>query len=432
MTGDHDPNHLLDANGGLPEAQPPWPARDKLRITAVRPVVTAPEGLPLVVVKVETSEPGLYGLGCATFTQRYAAVAAAVAEHVGPLAVGRHPADIEDITRTVHFSSYWRNGPVLNNALSGLDQALWDIAGKRAGMPVHELLGGRVRGGIEVYTHASGADTAEVLDEAERLIAQGYRNIRLQRSEPGLGSYGAPGTGGHYPGSPNPDGWDPERYLRNTPSLFEAARQRLGREINLMHDVHSRLTPKQAIVLARALEPYGLSFLEDVIPSEHYDRLPEVRAASPVPLAVGEQLGSVVDAARLIRDGGVDLIRLHTSAVGGLTPTRKLAALAELCGVRTAFHSPADVSPIGVAANLAVDVSSPAFGFQESHEYNEAAHEVFPGCPDVTAGYMYPSNEPGWGVDLDEREAAKYPPTKFLFDRWAAVVRRPDGALEAP
>ena len=118
--------------------------------------------------------------------------------------------------------------------------------------------------------------------------------------------------------------------------------------------------------------------------------------------------------------------------MGGLTPTRKLAALAELCGVRTAFHSPADVSPVGVAANLAVDISSHAFGFQESHEYNEATHEVFPGCPDVVKGYMYPSDRPGWGVDVDEVEAAKYPPTKFLFDRWAAVVRRPDGALEAP
>ncbi|MET7419523.1 enolase C-terminal domain-like protein [Dactylosporangium sp. NPDC005555] len=429
---DHDPDRLLGPGGGLPESVPPWPARDALRITAVRPIVTAPEGLPLVVVKVETSEPGLYGLGCATFTQRYAAVAAAVTEHVGPLAVGRHPADIEDITRLVHFSSYWRNGPVLNNALSGLDQALWDIAGKRAGLPVHELLGGRVRGGVEVYTHASGAGTGAVLDEAERLIAEGYRCIRLQRAEPGLGSYGAAGTGGHYPDSPNPDGWDPERYLRGTPSLFEAARDRLGTVVNLMHDVHSRLTPKQAVVLARALEPYGLSFLEDPIPSELYDRLPEIRAASPVPLAVGEQVSSVADAARLIRDGGVDLIRLHTSAVGGLTPTRKLAALAELCGVRTAFHSPADVSPVGVAANLAVDISSHAFGFQESHEYNEATHDVFPGCPDVVKGYMYPSDRPGWGVDVDEVEAAKYPPTKFLFDRWAAVVRRPDGALEAP
>lgn len=425
-------NRLLGPDGGLPQALPPWPARDALRVTAVRAVVTAPEGTPLVVVRVDTSEPGLYGLGCATFTQRYAAVAAAVDQHMGPLLVGRHPADIEDITRLIHYSSYWRGGPVLNNALSGIDQALWDIAGKRAGMPVHELLGGRSRAAVEVYSHASGATIAEALDEAERLIGQGYRHIRLQLGGPGIGTYGAPGTRGGYPRSPNPDGWDVHRYLADTPELFAAARRRLGGAVSLMHDVHSRLTPKQAVVLARALEPYRLSFLEDVIAPEHYDRLPEVRAASPVPIAVGEQIGSVADAARLVREGGVDLLRLHTSAVGGLTPTRKLAALCELLGVRTAFHSPGDISPVGVAANLAVDISSPAFGYQEAHTYNDETHEVFPGTPVVFDGYLTPWPEPGFGIDLDEKAAARFPPTRFLHERWAAGVRRPDGGLEAP
>ncbi|SHM06322.1 enolase C-terminal domain-like protein [Actinacidiphila paucisporea] len=431
MTGS-GPNALLDSGGGLPQALPPWHRPDGLRVTAVRAVVTAPEGLPLVVVRVDTSEPGLYGLGCATFTQRYAAVAAAVDEHVGPLVVGRNPADIEDITRLVHYSSYWRGGPVLGNALSGIDQALWDIAGKRAGMPVYELLGGRSRAAVEVYSHAAGATVQETLEQAEALLEQGYRHVRLQVGGPGLGTYGAPGTRGGYPRSPHPDGWDTAQYLRATPRLFEAARARLGEDVSLMHDVHSRLTPKQAVVLARALEPYALSFLEDVIAPEFYDLLPEVRAASPVPIAVGEQIGNVTDAVRLIRDGGIDLLRLHTSAIGGLTPTRKLVALAELLGVRTAFHSPGDISPVGVAANLAVDVSTPAFGYQEAHTYNEATHEVFPGTPMVRDGHLAPSDAPGWGVDLDERAAARYAPVKFLHERWAAGVRHPDGGLDAP
>ena len=417
---------------GLPEVLPPWESRDSLTVTGVRAIVTAPEGIPLVVVRVDTSEPGLYGLGCATFTQRFAAVAAAVDEHMGPLVVGRSPADIEDITRLIHYSAYWRNGPVLNNALSGIDQALWDIMGKRAGMAVYELLGGRSRAGVEVYSHAAGATVDETLYAAEALLEQGYRHVRLQVGGPGLGTYGAPGTRGGYPRSPHPDGWDVRQYLHDTPRLFAAARERLGTSVSLMHDVHSRLTPKQAIVLARSLEPFALSFLEDVIPPELYDQLPAVRAASPVPIAVGEQLGSVTDAARLIKDGGVDLLRLHTSAIGGLTPTRKLVALAELLGVRTAFHSPGDISPVGVAANLAVDVSTPAFGYQESHTYNEATHEVFPGTPVVRDGHLHPSDQPGWGVDLDEAAAAKYPPTKFLHERWSARVRRPDGGLEAP
>ena len=416
----------------IPEAMPPWPARDALRVTAVRAIVTAPEGAPLVVVRVDTTEPGLYGLGCATFTQRFAAVAAAVDEHVGPLVVGRHPADIEDITRLIHYSSYWRNGPVLNNALSGVDQALWDIAGKRAGMPVYELLGGRSRAAVEVYGHASGLTADETVDAAAELLAAGYRHVRLQVGGPGTGTYGAPHTLGGYPRSPNPDGWDVNQYLSSAPALFATARRRLGDQVSLMHDVHSRLTPKQAIALARALEPYRLSFLEDVIAPELYDRLPEVRAASPVPIAVGEQLGSAPDAARLISAGGVDLIRLHTSSVGGLTPTRKLVALAELLGVRTAFHSPGDICPVGVAANLAVDVSTPAFGYQESHEYNDATLEVFPGTPVVRDGYLTPSDLPGFGVDLDEKAASRFPPEKFRHDRWAARVRRPDGGLEPP
>jgi mannonate dehydratase len=416
----------------MEETQAPWPGRDKLAITSVRAIVTAPEGLPLVVVRVDTSEPGLYGLGCATFTQRFHAVAATVDAHVAPLLIGRHPADIEDIGRLVHLSSYWRNGPVLNNALSGVDQALWDIAGKRAGMPVYELLGGRVRAAADTYLHATGATVEETIEDAQRLIETGLRHVRLQTGGPGLGTYAAPGTPGGYPGAPYPDGWDVNRYLATTPRLFERARDVLGDGIELLHDVHSRLTPKQAVVLARALEPYRLFFLEDVVAPEHYDRLPEIREQSPVPIAVGEQLSSLTDAARFVQTHAVDLLRVHVSTVGGLTACRKLAALCEFTGVRTAWHGPGDVSPVGVAANIALDVTTSAFGIQEAHVYNEATHEVFPGTPVAVNGYLYPSDAPGWGVDLDEKLAANHPPETGGHERWAARVRRPDGGLESP
>ncbi|MGH3879315.1 MAG: enolase C-terminal domain-like protein [Actinophytocola sp.] len=416
----------------MDETQAPWPPRDELSITGVRAIVTAPEGIPLVVVRVDTSTDGLYGLGCATFTQRFHAVVAAVEEHVAPLLVGRHPADIEDINRLVHLSSYWRGGPVLNNALSGVDMALWDIAGKRAGMPVYELLGGRVRAAADTYVHASGESISDTVARAGALVADGYRHIRLQTGGPGLGTYGAPGVAGSYPHAPYPDGWDVNHYLAVTPALFESARRTLGDGVELLHDVHSRLTPKQAVVLARALEPYRLFFLEDPVAPEHYDRLPAVTAASPVPIAVGEQLSSVTDAARLVQSGGVDLLRVHVSTVGGLSACRKLVALCELTGVRTAWHGPGDVSPVGVAANIALDVTTSAFGIQEAHLFNAATRSVFPGCPVPRHGYLYPSPSPGWGVDLDEKEAAKYPPETGRFERWAATVRRPDGGLESP
>lgn len=422
---------MTDWPDSIPETQPPWPARDGLRITGVRAIVTAPEGANLIVVRVDTSEPGLYGLGCATFTQRHAAVVSAI-EHLAPLAVGRHPADIEDITRMVHFSSYWRGGPVLNNALSGLDMALWDIAGKRANAPVYELLGGRVRSAAALYGHSSAGTVEETLEKAQQLIASGYRFIRLQSGGSGYGTYGAPGSGGGYPRTPNPDGWDVHSYLAETPKLFARAREVLGDEISLLHDVHNRLTPKEAITLCRALEPYRLFFVEDVVAPEYFDRLPEIREASPVPIAVGELLVSVAEAARLVVRGGVDLLRCHISAIGGLTPARKLAALCELTGVRTAWHGPADVSPIGVAANVTIDVTTPAFGVQESHVYPESVQEVFPGSWSIVDGHIYPSDNPGWGIDLDEKLAAKYPPKPLRHERWAARVRRPDGGIEAP
>jgi mannonate dehydratase len=410
---------------------PPWFSPD-VTITGVRTIVTAPEGVNLVVVRLDTATPGLYGLGCATFHQRFAAVVATLCSHIAPLVIGQRVSDISEIGRMLHFSAYWRGGPVLNSALSGVDMALWDIAGKRAGMPVHELLGGRLRGDVPVYLHASGETIEKTIDHAAALIDAGFSHVRLQTGQPGLGTYGAPGYPGGYPHAPYPDGWSVRRYLAETPRLFAAARDRLGDDVELLHDVHSRLTPKQAVTLARSLEAYRLFFLEDPVAPEHYDRLPEVRAASPVPIACGELTVSVAEAARLVTAGGVDLLRCHLSAIGGLTPARKLADLCELSGVQTAWHAPADVSPVGAAANLALDLASPAFGIQEGHLYPDIVHEIFPGTPVVAAGYARPSTVPGWGVDLDEKLAAEHPPVLGGHERWAATVRRPDGAIEAP
>ena len=416
----------------VPTFDQPWPARDETRITSVRAIVTAPEGIPLVVVRVDTNQPGLYGLGCATFTQRWHSVVAFVEEHLERLVVGRYPGDIEDLVRLVKLSSYWREGPVSNNAMSGLDMALWDIAGKRANTPVHELIGGKVRAAAETYLHAGGATKEAAVDHAHQLRAEGWRYLRLQAGQPGIGSYGSKGTGGGYPDAPYPDGWRVEEYLRNTPTLFEYAREQLEPDIELLHDVHSRLTPKQAVTLARSLEPYRLFFLEDVLAPEHWAQLPSVREQSPVPIAVGELATSMTAAASLITTGGVDFIRCHISAIGGFSPARKLAALAEFFGVQTAWHAPGDTSPIAAAANVALDVTSPAFGIQEGHVFADAVHEVFPGTLPIVNGWIRPNEQPGWGIDLDEKEAARYPAGLSGHDAWAAGVRGTDGGLRYP
>src|ERR1051326_7518059 len=162
-------------------------------ITGIRTILTAPNGIRLVVVRVDTSEPGLYGLGCATFTQRPLAVAAAVDEYLRPFLLGHDVDRIEDAWQAAFVSSYWRNGPVLNNALSGVDEALWDIKGKRAGMPVYQLMGGKCRSSAALYAHASGADIEELEDNVHEFVARGYRYVRCQMGVPGYSTYGSAG-----------------------------------------------------------------------------------------------------------------------------------------------------------------------------------------------------------------------------------------------
>ena len=237
-------------------------------IRNIKTILTAPRGIDLVVVKVETSEPGLYGLGCATFTQRWAAVATAVEEYMKPLLVGRCVNDIEDIWQTAMGSSYWRNGPVLNNAISGVDEALWDIKGKMAGMPVYDLLGGKCREAVSVYRHTDGATPEEVEENVRRYMEDGYRYLRCQ-----MGTYGGQMGKGKQrvisPENSKPGAYyDPNQYCAGVVKLFSHLRDKLGYEVELLHDIHERLTPAQAIGLAKKLEPYQLFFLEDALSPE--------------------------------------------------------------------------------------------------------------------------------------------------------------------
>src|SRR5216684_3603845 len=149
-------------------------------MTNIETILTAPAKIRLVVVKVQTSEPGLYGLGCATFTQRARVVETAVHRYLRPFLLGKDPAQIEDVWQSSFVSSYWRNGPVLNNAISGVDMALWDIKGRQAGMPVYQLAGGKHREAVDCYAHASGQDIPQVIESARRIMAQGFRHVRVQ------------------------------------------------------------------------------------------------------------------------------------------------------------------------------------------------------------------------------------------------------------
>lgn len=395
-----------------------------LRITRVRPIRTAPERTRLVVVKVETSEPDLYGIGCATFTQRADAVVQVVNEYLDPFLRGRNPGDIEDIWQSVHVSSYWRNGPILHNALSGVDQALWDLKGKIAGLPVYELLGGRCRRAAPLYAHASGGDFAEVTEKARRYIDEGYRYVRAQVAVPNSQNYGAPSGDAVW--------FDAPGYRRITPRLFEHLRSHLGEEVELLHDVHERIAPPDTISLARDLEPYRLFFYEDPLAPEDVGWFRLLRQQSAIPIAMGELFVNPAEYLPLVAERLIDFIRVHVSTIGGITPARKLAAAGELFGVRTAWHGPGDVSPVGHAANLHLDLSCSNFGIQEQHIFNEHAREVFPGTPEIKDGMLWPNDRPGLGIDLDEEAAARFPyPEDDLHGSWT-TVRRWDGGVVRP
>lgn len=414
-----------------------------LKITNVQTILTAPGGIDLVVVKIETSEPGLYGLGCATFTQRIHAVAAAIDNYMKPFLLGKDPARIEDIWQSAAVSGYWRNGPVMNNALSGVDMALWDLKGKVAGLPVYELLGGKCRDGVALYRHCDGADEVEVEDNIRARLEEGYQYVRCQ-----VGMYGGAGTddlrliAGKLAKARNIQPkisprtqtqgvyFDPDAYARAVPRLFDHLRNKLGFGVEFIHDVHERITPIASIQMAKSLEPYQLFFLEDPVAPENIDWLDKMRAQSSTPIAMGELFTQINEWKPLIQNHLIDYIRCHVSTIRGITPAKKLATFAELYGVRTAWHGPGDISPIGVAANLHIDVSISNLGIQEYTPVNEALMEVFPGCPEIERGYAYLSDRPGLGVDIDVKEAAKYPVMGDIPE-WTNA-RLPDGTAARP
>jgi mannonate dehydratase len=428
----------------LPPAWEPSGGMPALKITNVKTICTAPDGIRLVVVKVETSEPGLYGLGCATFTQRPLAVVTAVEQYLKPFVLGRDPNDIEDIWQAAYVSSYWRSGPVLNNAMSGIDQALWDIKAKRAGMPLYQLFGGKSRRAADVYVHASGRDFQEVEDRARAFMAQGHRHIRCQVEVTGYSTYGSGGrrsdaaVAADDPSRPpyrpplDRRPWEPRPYCRIVPKLFEHMRSALGEEVELLHDVHERVPPIMAIQLAKDLEQFKLFFLEDIFAPEDNDYFRILRQQCAVPIAMGELFVNQHEYVPLIRDRLIDFIRVHISEIGGLTPARKLAILCEYFGVRTAWHGPGDTSPVGHAANLQLDLSSANFGIQEASPFGERTKEVFPGCPEIRDGAMWSDERPGLGIDVDEALAAKYPfPEHPINGAWAEIRRR-DGTVQKP
>lgn len=397
-------------------------------IVAARVIVTCP-GRNFVTLKIET-RAGVSGVGDATLNGRELAVASYLNDHVIPNLIGRDAGQIEDIWQFLYRGAYWRRGPVTMTAIAAVDVALWDILGKMANLPLYQVLGGRSRNGVLVYGHANGRDIEETSAEVGRYIEQGYKAIRAQSGIPGVDKpYGVSKMKtGYEPAEsalPTETVWSTPKYMRFTPQLFERLRADHGGEIELLHDVHHRLTPIEGARLAKDLEPYRLFWLEDATPAENQDSFRLIRQHSTTPLAVGEVFNSLWDCKGLIENQLIDYIRTTIVHAGGVTHVRRLADFASLYQVRTGFHGATDLSPVCMGAALHFDTWCPNFGIQEFMRHAQETLDVFPHDYTFSDGLLHCGESPGHGVSIDE-EAAK----KFPYDpKQLPIARLEDGTM---
>ncbi|WP_088184367.1 D-mannonate dehydratase ManD [Sphingobium sp. Z007] len=381
------------------------------KIIDAKVIVTSP-GRNFVTLKIIT-EDGVYGLGDATLNGRELSVASYLQDHVVPCLIGRDAHRIEDIWQYLYKGAYWRRGPVTMSAIAAVDTALWDIKGKLAGLPVYQLLGGASRESVMVYGHANGTSIEDTVAVALDYQRQGYKAIRIQCGVPGMGStYGVSKDRYFYEPAdadlPTENVWNTSKYLRVVPELFKAAREALGWDVHLLHDIHHRLTPIEAGRLGKDLEPYRPFWLEDATPAENQEAFKLIRQHTTTPLAVGEIFNSIHDCRELIENQLIDYIRATVVHAGGISHLRKIANLADLYQVRTGCHGATDLSPVCMAAALHFDLSVPNFGVQEYMRHTPETDAVFPHAYTFADGAMHPGEAPGLGVDIDEELAAKY------------------------
>jgi mannonate dehydratase len=272
-------------------------------------------------------------------------------------------------------------------------------------------------------------------------IVKGFRHVRIQMGGYGasqlLGGYGDSGQASEPDfkkagfGMPDDNYMDSIKYTKSVIDMFDTVRKKCGERVELLHDVHERVQPMEAINMIKALEQYRPFFIEDPFSPENNRYFELLRQHTTVPIAMGELFNSPHEWVDPMKEQLFDFIRIHISQAGGITPAMKIARLGEFFNVRTAWHGPGDVSPVGHAANAHIDFAVWNFGIQESVTFSDTLQEIFPGCPYVKDGYMYVNEAPGLGVTVNEKLAAKYPLPDVQMNNWTQL-RKNDGTPVRP
>jgi galactonate dehydratase len=379
-----------------------------MKITRLTTFLVPPRWLFL---RIDT-DAGISGWGEPVVEGRAHTVAAAVDE-LSDYLIGKDPRHIEDLWNVMYRGGFYRGGPILMSAIAGIDQALWDIKGKHLGVPVHELLGGPVRERIRVYSWIGGDRPADTAKAAKAAVERGFTAVKMNGTEEM-----------HFVDSHAKI----DRVLENV----QAVREAVGPHVGLGVDFHGRVHKPMAKVLMRELMPYKLMFIEEPVLSEHLEAIPELAAIGAAPIALGERLYSRYDFKRVLETGGVDIIQPDPSHAGGITETRKIAAMAEAYDVALALHCP--LGPIALAVNLQIDaVSHNAFIQEQSLgiHYN-ASNDLLDYVTDHTVfayenGYVTIPNGPGLGIQINEDYVAE---RAEVGHRWRNPLwRHDDGSV---
>lgn len=384
-----------------------------MKITRVSSTVVNANMRNWVFVKVETDQDGLYGWGEATLEWKTAGVAGSV-EDVSRLIIGEDPMRIEHLYQVMTRQYFWRAGIEGMSAISGIEQALWDIKGKALGVPVYDLLGGRVRDRIRMYNHLGGGQMSVMYESTEtRQFAENALSVR----EAGY-------TAIKFMAVPRTEPVEGIQQVRQAARYVEAIRDAVGDEMDLMVDLHARCWPAMAIEYCHALEPYGLYFFEEPCPTEDIDATLQVTEKSNIPIATGERLVGRAQFRDLIGRRACHIIQPDLSHCGGLWEARKIAAMAEAHQIAVAPHNPN--GPVATAATIHFAAATPNWIIQEAITSDVPwRNDVVINPVEVVDGYVAIPDRPGLGIDIDEQEAAKHPFKPEAMQRYF----HPDGAV---